>query len=53
MQEVKIPGKKDFGFSYESRLFVTSTEEGSSASAVLLPGDEILQVRTCMSLCPL
>ncbi len=47
IQEVKIPGKKDFGFSYESRLFVTNTEEESQASDILLPGDEIIQVRTC------
>ena len=33
-----------FGFSYESRLFVTSVEEGSAASDWLLPGDEIIQV---------
>lgn len=44
-QEIKIPGKKDFGFSYESRLFVTSTEEDSSSVGLLLPGDEIIQVQ--------
>ena len=43
-QEVRIPGKKDFGFSYESRLFVTSAEEGSIAAESLMPGDEIVLV---------
>ena len=44
VQEIKIPGKKDFGFSYESRLFITSTEEGTAASDLLVAGDEIIQV---------
>lgn len=42
--EVKIPGKKAFGFDYESRLFVVSVEEGCAAADWLLPGDEIIQV---------
>ena len=44
MQEVKIPGKKMFGFSSETRLFVSSVEEGSTAAELLAPGDEITQV---------
>ena len=44
-QEVKIPGRKAFGFSYHSRLFVSAVEEGSAAADWLLPGDEIVQVR--------
>ena len=42
---MRIPGKKAFGFSYESHLFVTGVEEGSAAADWLLPGDEIVQVR--------
>ena len=45
VQEVKIPGRKAFGFSYHSRLFVSAVEEGSAAADWLLPGDEIVQVR--------
>ena len=44
IQEVKIPGRKAFGFSYHSRLFVSAVEEGSAAADWLLPGDEIVQV---------
>ena len=44
LQEVKIPGKKMFGFSSETRLFVSSVEEGSTAADLLAPGDEITQV---------
>ena len=43
-QEVKIPGKKSFGFTPETRLFVSSVEEGSTAAELLIPGDEIVQV---------
>ena len=46
MQEVKIPGKKMFGFTSETRLFVSSMEEGSAAADLLSPGDEIVQVCT-------
>ena len=46
-QEVKIPGRKAFGFSYHSRLFVSAVEEGGAAADWLLPGDEIVQVRRC------
>ena len=44
LQEVKIPGKKMFGFTSETRLFVSSVEEGSTAADLLAPGDEITQV---------
>lgn len=44
LQEVKIPGKKMFGFSSETRLFISSVEEGSTAADLLAPGDEITQV---------
>jgi hypothetical protein len=44
LQEVKIPGKKMFGFSSETRLFVSGVEEGSTAADLLAPGDEITQV---------
>lgn len=44
LQEVKIPGKKMFGFTSETRLFVSSVEEGSTAADLLAPGDEIVQV---------
>ena len=44
-QEVKIPGRKSFGFTYETRLFISTVDEGSTASDWLLPGDEIVQVR--------
>ena len=47
-QEVKIPGKKMFGFTSETRLFVSSVEEGSTAADLLAPGDEITQVCVCV-----
>ena len=50
MQEVKIPGKKMFGFTSETRLFVSSVEEGSTAADLLAPGDEITQVCVCVLL---
>ena len=49
MKEVYIRGKKSFGFQYETRLFVSSVEEGSAAAEFLLPGDEIAQVSSVMS----
>ena len=41
---VHLPGRKPFGFSYHSRLFVSELEEGSVAKPYLLPGDEIIKV---------
>lgn len=43
-QEIKVPGKKVFGFMPETRMFVSSVEEGSTAAELLSPGDEIVQV---------
>ena len=42
---MKIPGKKTFGFSYETRVFVSGVEPLSSAGGVLNVGDEVTQVR--------
>lgn len=41
---MKIPGKKTFGLTTETRLYVSSVEEGSTAAELLAPGDEIVQV---------
>ena len=46
IQEVHIRGKKSFGFQYQTRLFVSAVEEGSTAADNLLPGDEIVQVNS-------
>ena len=47
---MKIPGKKMFGFSSETRLFVSSVEEGSTAADLLALGDEITQVGVILSM---
>ncbi|KAL5505125.1 hypothetical protein EMCRGX_G006506 [Ephydatia muelleri] len=42
--QVHIPGRKVFGFVYESRLFVSRVEQCGAAANLLWSGDEIVQV---------
>ena len=49
--QVHIPGRKVFGFVYESRLFVSRVEQCGAATNLLWSGDEIVQVRINDPLC--
>ena len=42
--QVHIPGRKVFGFTYESRLFVSRVDQYGAAADLLWSGDEIVQV---------
>ncbi len=47
-QEVRIPGKKSFGFSYETRVFVSTVDREAQAAGTISHGDEIVQVNMCV-----
>ena len=43
--QVHIPGRKVFGFTYESRLFISRVDQCGASANLLWSGDEIVQVR--------